>query len=209
MLFKLAILLSLILTIFFHRNQNQPGKIGGPIALSKSFWLHYTITTWFLLLPYALWMLPDAPPADRLVWWILTLSMWTRGIVELIMLFITKNWTPIIGISHDVLTFFAMAVGYATRVDEAAGKGSTAAGVFSPVNLSTTLFTFSLLLSMGVETHHAASFYRLMRGRTQGDEGLWYAHPGDPRFTRILRVTTFFNGVLYSAIAFFLFDKLL
>jgi len=180
--------------VLYYR-QNRPGKIGGPIALSKAIWLHYTLYTWFFFIPYA-WFQYGAdtiPAGDRSVWLILAGSMWARGIIELYMLFVSKNWTPIIGISHDVLTLIGMSVGYFI--------GTRTGWADQP---AVFVFTMSLFASLIAETHHAASFYLLMKGRTQGDEGLWYAHKGDPRFVRILRVTTACNVGLYSALGYFI-----
>ena len=180
-----------------YSRQNRAGRSGGPIALSKAIWLHYTLYTWFFVLPYAYYRLPDAPVGDRTLWAAFALSMWIRGAAEAVMLFKTKNWTPIIGISHDIFTFGLMVWAYSS--------GARAEIATDP---AIAVFSGSMLLSILVETHHAASFFAIMRGKTQGDGGLWYAHKGDPRFRRILRATTFFNGVLYSALIYFLVDRL-
>lgn len=181
------------IALWLFRRQNHPGRIGGPIALSKAFWLHYTLYTWFFFVPYALLKYGYIPAGDRALWWLLTVSMWTRGVVELYMLFVSKNWTPVIGISHDFLTLAAMLVGYS--LGERAGW-SDQPGICA--------FTWSLIASLVAEIHHAVSFYQLMKGRTQGSDGLWYAHKGDPRFVRILRVTTAGNIGLYATLAYFI-----
>jgi hypothetical protein len=181
-------LVTLVLCVRFYRRQNVPGTLGGPICFSKALWLHYTLYTWFLFLPYVLWRWPDAVPGQRAVWMALTGSMWARGVIEIYMLYVSKNWTPVIGISHDVATIVAMVIAWAYA-------GFTPWG--DPVGL---LFTASLIFSMVAETHHAASFYALMKGRTKGDEAMWYAHEGDPRFRRIILVTIACNWLLYLAL---------
>lgn len=172
--------------------------MGGPICLAKGFWLYYTIITWFFVLPFALFMLPEAPTSFRYVWMTLTVSMWIRGVTELFMLFVTKNWTPVIGISHDVLTFIAMVIAFFMGDTENFGT-----------DYILMFFTASMFLSIIAETLHAYSFYRIMKGRTQGDDGLWYAHEDDPRFKQIILNTTIFNYILYAALISFYVKHLL
>lgn len=191
LLLHIVTLASLVLTVVMHRRQNQPGKLGGPICLSKAFWLHYTLYTWFFLVPYILWHFPAAPLGHRAVWWTLTGSMWARGLSELYMLFVSRNWTPIIGISHDIATFAMMGV--------ALGVAGWPVGS----EVAMMIYTASLFLSIAVETHHAHSFFKIMKGRTGGDEAMWYAHEGDPRFRTIILTTTVFNWILYGALAVF------
>ncbi len=182
-------IISLVVTLVMHRRQNMPCRLGGPICLSKAFWLHYTLFTWFFFVPYILWQLPEAPVSYRAVWWSLTASFWIRGVAELYMLFVSRNWTPIIGISHDLFTL-ALMVGTLAYTGLPEG---------APPVLS--WFTASLFLSVVVETHHAHSFFKIMKGRTAGDEAMWYAHEGDPRFRTIILTTTVFNWILYAGLA--------
>ncbi|MFZ4713375.1 MAG: hypothetical protein ACOYL6_06675 [Bacteriovoracaceae bacterium] len=192
LLFLLLTIGSFILAVVLFIRQNKPGRLGGPICKAKAFWLHYTIYNWFFTLPFALYILPDAPSSHRAVWMTLTCSMWIRGLAEMYMLFVSKNWTPIIGISHDLLTILMM--GFALLI------GGVENYVTEPVLI---IFTASLFLSMCSETYYAYSFFQLMKGRTGGDESLWYAHKDDPRFKRIILVTTIFNYILYSALGVF------
>lgn len=191
-LFNILSVSSFGVAAVMYKRQNTPGKLGGPISLAKAFWLHYTILTWFFILPAALLMLEEAPVSHRNVWLTLTVSMWIRGVVELYMLFVSKNWTPYIGISHDVITLAAMV---GALLISGTSRFST-----EPVLL---IFTVSIFLSLCTEIYYAYSFFQIMKGRTQGDDGLWYAHEEDPRFKRVILVTTIFNYILFAALATF------
>jgi hypothetical protein len=196
----LFILLSISALIGFlmFKRQNKKGSLGGPICKAKGFWLYYTIINWFIILPYAIYQLPLAPESYQMVWIALSLSMWIRGIIEMYMLFVSKNWTPIIGISHDIFTFIIMMIAFF--------YGNSSNITPEPI---LSFYTFSLFVSIIVETYYAYSFYQIMKGRTQGEDGLWYAHEEDPRFKKIILVTTIFNYFLYLALVLFLFKYLL
>lgn len=190
--FNIFTALSIVVGFLLFKRQNSPGRLGGPICKAKGFWLFYTIYTWFFLLPFALWTLPDAPSSHRIVWATLTLFMWIRGIAEIYMLFVSKNWTPIIGISHDIFTFMLMIVALVIQ-------GFTG---FTD-NLILTAFSLSLYISIIAETYYGYSFFQIMKGRTQGEDGLWYAHEDDPRFKKIILITTTFNYLLYGILIVF------
>jgi hypothetical protein len=105
----------------FHHLQNKKTEsqewVGGEISWPKSFWLAYAIGSWFLV-PFIFLLDPQLPEPFRLVLIVHLASWWMRGILELVMIYRWFNWTPVYGISHDVLhntvimagTFWACAV---------------------------------------------------------------------------------------------------
>jgi hypothetical protein len=192
------ILVSMVAGILLYIRQNKPGVMGGPICKAKAFWLYYTIVNWFFILPYALYVTKDIPVSHSNVWLCLTLSMWIRGVAELYMLYVSKNWTPTIGISHDIFTILLMAIGLV--------YGGVSTFINEPI---LTFYTASLFLSVCAETHYARSFFKIMRGKTQGEEGLWYAHEHDPRFKRIILTTAIINNILFAALITFYWKYLL
>ena len=194
---KIFTFVSALIGLTMFKRQNREGRLGGPICKAKGFWLYYTIYNWFFILPYSLFMLPDAPVSHRAVWISFTLSMWIRGVAEMYMLFVSKNWTPVIGISHDIFTFFIMVGALFFTQPETY--------MAEPLM---TFYTTSLFVSICVETWYGYSFFQIMKGRTQGEDGLWYAHEGDPRFKRIILITTIFNWILYSALILFVANYL-
>lgn len=172
------------------RRQNEPGRLGGPIAHAKGFWLSYTIYTWFLFLPYLL-LFKNPDPFFRDAYLFLTLSMWIRGVIEIYMLFVSKNWTPPIGVSHDIITLVGIILFPVLR------QG------LPPKESPHFIFYCSLILSLTVEIYYAYAFFKLMKERTKGKSGIWYASKEDPVFRKILRITTFFNVILYLILLHF------
>lgn len=185
---------SMIVGYFLYKRQNKPKVMGGPICKAKAFWLYYTIINWFFLLPYALFILKEIPQSHFNVWVCLTGSMWIRGIAELYMLYVSRNWTPTIGISHDIFTLILMGAGLM--------YGGPDTFLTEPILV---FYTLSLFLSLAAETHYAKSFFNIMKGKTQGEDGLWYAHEHDPRFKRIILTTAIINNILYCALLAFYF----
>ena len=94
--------------------------------------------------------------------------MWFRGVVELFMLFVTKNWVPPIGIIHDlscVFIFLGLSVYWYKDL-------------WRQFTWPYGFFHFTLLLSVILETYYAYGFYKIVGDKTKGDEAVWYA-PSD------------------------------
>jgi hypothetical protein len=177
----LFIILFIAVSFIFYRKQNSGKSLGGKMALSKLFWLDYTLICWFFLPIY--FGGNQKMGGVYFIWYTLSLSMWIRGLVEIFMLYKTKNWTPPIGISHDLITI-ALILWAFTQTS---------------INTYFELFmALSLLLGLVLETYYAWAFYSIMKGKTQGEDALWFATKEDPRFRQILLVTTIGNYLLYT-----------
>jgi hypothetical protein len=88
------------LAIYFNFRQNKVNHVGGQISWPKSFWLIYTIVSWFFI-PITFLYLPL--PQDYRVFFIFHLvSFWSRGLIELVMIYRFFNWSPRYGIAHDL-----------------------------------------------------------------------------------------------------------
>jgi hypothetical protein len=185
----LAISAPIALWLFIRQNKGQ--RLGGPISNCKGLWLYWTISVWFFLIPIALTH-GDWPAAAWWAWGGLSVSMWVRGIAEIYMLFVTKNWTPKIGITHDLVTL-AWVIGASLWQWESLHYAAW----------WIQLFTLALAISLAIETWYAWAFLQLVRERTKGKEGIWYATKEDPKFRLILNVTTTFNTILYMLTALF------
>ncbi|MBI4577672.1 MAG: hypothetical protein HY722_15525 [Planctomycetes bacterium] len=167
-------------------------KLGGPISRAKTLWLLYTLAVWFTLCPVvALWS--DAAYPLRLVLGAFAAWMWARGLAEMVMLYGTRNWTPPLGVAHDLSCLLLVAAGLAWFHSELAT-------LRRPFDLWTLGLTASVLLSLVLEVYYALAFFAIVRGRTRGDDALWFADDQDPRFRRINRHTALGNTVLYAAL---------
>jgi hypothetical protein len=86
----------------FYSRQNAGLRAGGPISPPKMLWLSYTLAAWFIV-PFFLWQDAAIDPGVRRIFGWYLFSFLVRGIAEIILLYRVKHWTPIYGISHDLL----------------------------------------------------------------------------------------------------------
>lgn len=194
MTLAIGTILTALAGLGIYLRQNKGERLGGPIAASKGLWLYWTIYVWFLFLPYTL-LTYEWQDAFLWGWGFLTVSMWIRGIAEMYMLFVSKNWTPKIGISHDVFTLAGLILCYVYFHQS-----------FIHAAWWVQAFAIGLVISLSVEIWYAYAFLKLVREKTKGDKAIWYASKEDPQFLKILRVTTAFNILLYGVVAIFIWQ---
>lgn len=174
---------------WFRAKQNRAsaagGKdtaMGGRISNPKLLWLFFAI--WFWLFECAVLAFePSLPSGYRIIFGVHAASMWLRGVAEMVMLYVTRNWRPPIGITHDVVcivTVLALSIALPLPLD-------SAWGLFAPAVVAMLLF------SLGVEVLYAALFFKAVEGKTTGEKGIWFASEDEARFKRINRITTAFN----------------
>lgn len=165
------------------QNAGSGGK-GGRISTPKTIWLFFAIWFWFVECP-VLFFEPALPWPYRVLVGLHAASMWTRGAIELVMLHVTKNWRPPLGIAHDA---FCIALLFAVMAWAGRALLETGAwGWWAPA------LVLMLLVSLVVELVYAALFFHAVEGRTTGDDGIWFADPDSERFRRINRITTACN----------------
>jgi len=185
------IVMALLLVVFgvrFHAKQ-KPGAIGGPISAAKAFWLPFAIYFWFIVC--GVLAVDDAlPPALAMVYAAMALSMWLRGIAEMVMLYVTHNWRPPMGIAHDAFT-----IGVVLCVGGVA-LGTSDVSSWSSLALGGAALLVVLVASLVLEIVHAWSFFLVVGKRTVGDDGIWFADDEDPRFKAINARTRIGNVVL-------------
>src|SRR4051794_24958418 len=105
----LALLLLAGLCLAFYHRQNSGLGLGGPISLPKMFWLGYALAAWFVV-PFFLWHDSRLDASVRRVFSVFWLLMAARGIAEMVLLHVFHHWTPVYGISHDLLCMAALVV---------------------------------------------------------------------------------------------------
>ncbi|MFO0597825.1 MAG: hypothetical protein U0228_21165 [Myxococcaceae bacterium] len=182
----MALAASLVLCIggavWFRGRQNRAGARGGRISNPKLVWLFFAI--WFWLFECAVLAFePSLPLGFRVICAVHAASMWLRGGAEMVMLHVTKNWRPPIGISHDVFCIVTVLV-LALVLD------TSSTGPWGPWAWALVAM---LVFSLGVEVLYAALFFKAVEGKTTGDQGIWFASEDEERFCRINRITTAFN----------------
>ena len=110
---RLVLLLSLFLImlsagVFFYL-QNDNMIVGGNIALVKLLWLATVIFCWYVM-PILLLLDSRLSKLEVKICYLLLVNMLLRAIVELFMMYVSKNWDPIYGISHDVASLLLLII---------------------------------------------------------------------------------------------------
>lgn len=197
---RVALVLALaglsLLALRFYRRQNAGLAMkvkGGGISPPKMAWLFFTVYLWFLLCPLAA-LDPGLSTGTRWVIGAFSVCMWLRGLAELHMLYVTHSWRPPYGVAHDLLCI-ALVTGGLLWVPDAWPGFTDARASWGSALLS--LLLFSLL----VETVYATLFFRAVKGRTMGEDGVWFADGNEARFRRINRLTFALNIPQYAALA--------
>ena len=198
---KLSLLAGAVLVLLFGlgflRQQNSKAGLGGRISKPKLLWLLYAVYFWFLVCPLLAFE-AAVPRPIRFILGGFAAVMWLRGMAEMFMLYVSKNWRPPYGVAHDVFSMVLIVLGLLVYRDhwEALGPG---------VPQWSFVLLLVLLGSLAVETYYAAAFFRAVEGRTTGDDGLWFADEKDPRFRRINLITTVVNVPFYAFLLISLF----
>ena len=172
----------------FYIKQNRGEKMGGGISTPKAIWLGYAVYVWFFMAPI-LALDSNLAPSLRVIIGSFALSMWLRGIAELLMLYVWKNWRPPYGIAHNIVSMTILAFGSFWYRDHLLTLES---------NLDFWMlgFLIALFASMVCETYYAINFHDTVKGQTTGDDGVWFADATAPKFQRINRITAICNTPL-------------
>jgi hypothetical protein len=172
--------LAVVMGLRFRAKQNAEHAKGGRISNPKVLWLFFAIWFWFIECA-VLSFEPALPWPYRVILGVHATSMWVRGVIELFMLHVTKNWRPPIGITHDavcIATVLGLGAWFGGRMLELG-----AWGLWAPA------LVVMLVVSLIVELLYAWLFFHAVEGKTTGDDGIWFADPESERFRRINRIT--------------------
>lgn len=133
----------------FYPLQNSGALPGGQVAPVKLAWLACAILFWYLL-PGLLLLDRRMPRAARLAVTVLLANMLARAVIELYMMYVTKNWHPWLGIGHDILSLLMMVAVTLPVLREPgrlyAGYLAVAGAMFVPE----ALFAWYMLKNVGV-----------------------------------------------------------
>ena len=172
----------------FYRHQNGRQQMGGGISRPKAIWLTYAVYVWFFMTPI-LALEGNIANHYRIILGAFAVSMWARGIVELLMLYVWKNWRPPYGVAHNIFSLVIL-IGGCGYYSEKITLNSDA---LSQWVLGYVSF---LIIAMVCETYYAINFHETVNGQTTGDEGVWFASATDEKFKRINTITAICNTPL-------------
>ncbi len=184
-----------LLGALFHQKQNSKDPwTGGPISWPKSLWLSNAIYSWFFY-PAFLLFLPSSLSDLQLFLWVHLIGWWTRGVLELLMIYRWLSWSPKYGITHDL----CQAVFYAVILCWVYFKNPQ-------FNFESTLifiFGLYLLMEMAFEVSFAVLFLRA-RTELEAKENIYFASD-DPKWlfinklTRLAVILSFVFGISQAA----------
>lgn len=182
--------------VIFYRRQRAEKALGGRISPAKLAWLAYAIFVWFIVCPLLATDEYVARPL-RVVLGSFAGWMWCRGVVELFMLYVTKNWIPPLGIAHDLLSLVLVAAGsllYRQEMTE----------LHRPFDYWIMGFLLCLVCSLGLETLYATRFHKALSGQTTGEQAVWFVSQANARLRRVNRLSALCNVPLYGFLLLFL-----
>lgn len=174
--------------VFFSRQ--RAGALGGKMSPPKAAWLFWALAVWFIVCPL-LALEPALPTHLRATLGIFSINMWARGVIELYMLYGPKNWRPPYGITHDLFSLM-LVLGCWLLWPAQEPALSSGWGAFGALSVGT------IALSLVLETAYAIVFFKIVEGKTTGEDGVWFADAEDVRWRRVNLVTAVFNVPLYA-----------
>ncbi len=178
----------LVFASWFYKRQNGPdAAVGGPISKPKALWLSYTIGSWFLF-PFVFYFHPDVSQPLKIVIVIHLVSWWVRGPLELVMIYKWLNWTPVYGITHDILHIMAVFFGTSWAVADLGLEQMTRSA-----NALTFSFLAAVIFSTIAEILFAALFFAT---RDKTDHLIYFADETD-RYRIINRFTATICTIVY------------
>jgi hypothetical protein len=171
----------------FGRRQNRTHCMGGPMSLPKVLWLNYTLVSWFVI-PAALLRRQGLTRQTRAALQAHLLSFTVRGGAELWMLYRLHAWKVAYGVGHDAVDF-ALISGLVRRAPHGEGADGVARRHLD-----------SIRGTLVAEMIFASMFHRAVAGRTQGEDGIFFASD-EPQFRRINAMTAAVDVVAYARLA--------
>ena len=183
-----------VLVVAFGVRQNVSPVIGGPISLPKLLWLNYALLGWFVV-PWFLWQHQQVIPSVRRIFAAHLISMCTRGVIELWMLYVTVSWSPIYGITQDL---FQIGLITAFRVI----SRRPPAPIEDRFSQAVRRFCTSIQLSLCAEIIFAALFYQTGAHR----QAIYFASSTEP-YRFINTITVLVDIAVYANLAIFLWKQ--
>ncbi len=177
----------------FYFLQNNLGVTGGAIALPKLVWLAYALLFWFAL-PILIACDKRTPPILTRGFTGLFLLMIGRGVAELVMLYVLKNWSPIYGIAHDIVCMLTMSY-FLTR--------AWIAGEVRATQLARSLFVHGIVTSIMFIPEIGFAWYMRTNFITQGSNAIYFV-PDSAQHSVVLWFTTCIDIILTIYIPLFI-----
>lgn len=178
--------LSIIIARWYANALQGNASMGGAISSPKLYWLFYALSAYYV---WPLIIGIDFGWNDAFGKWIIIVfaCMVFRGIVQTIIMYGTKNWSPWMGISFNVFAFLIAAFGLIKlflfeRLEWA----------FHPWQILLIILSYCFF----IDTYYAWAFWKVVGDDTKGEKPIWFANAKDRRFHLINKVTSINNIIL-------------
>lgn len=184
----------LIAASVFKNIQNKKELVGGQISGPKAMWLSYTVITWFLA--PLLFFFIDIHHNLLFILVIHLISFWTRGIVELFMIYKYFNWSPKYGITHSGFHGL-MILGLLSFAFPLPNTEATQL---------TLLFLGTIVVTTMFETLFATLFFRVRSLDTGADTHKIYFASNDIKWNKVNQLTKLALGFGFLGYALIISD---
>lgn len=190
MISAIVLILTSVFTFFlaqvYAKSLRKSSSKGGAISKPKLYWLFYALSAYYL---WPLIVGFDFGWKDNIGKWVLFIFgfMTIRAIVQSIIMYGTKNWSPWMGISFNVLSFLFTSFCLIKLF-----YFENMAWNYHPFQIMIVILWFCFL----IDTYYAWAFWLIVGDETKGDKPIWFANAEDLRFQRINKVTSINNIIL-------------
>lgn len=198
-IFILFVLISSMIGVMYayHFRQNNKTVIGGKISKAKTFWLGYAMFHYFIL-PWWILIFVAEDGINILILYTILGVFYFRMLFQTILMFVTQNWSPPIGIAYNLIASLVLT-GLAALI--------IYTGTLSLYYCILIVYICILILILLTDTFYAKSFYELVGHETKGVKAIWFASD-DVKFARINRITQR-NNVIFILLSLVLLLLLL
>ena len=126
------------------------------------------------------------------------MAMVMRAIIQPIMLYITKSWTPFYGISFNLIVGLGLSLCLVHYFYNGMDR-SASDWVF-------ITYLTGVALALFTDSYYAYQFHQIVGEGTKGNQAVWYASPNDPGFNRINKITEYLNVIFFVVLLSVLFQ---
>ena len=172
--------------------------MGGKIAPSKTLWLFLALYVYYCL-PLILIFGTGNNSFDWILWIILSIMV-LRLVVQGISMYALKNWKPIYGMLFNGGTILVVVICIVLALMESEID-------FRSQEFNIIYYAFLIILFTSIDSYYAFHFDKIVEGKTQGNDAIWFADSSSGKFDKVLKVTRR-NNIICLLLVFVLLIKI-
>jgi hypothetical protein len=172
---------------YYHR-QNRPKVTGGPISRPKVLWLFFALFLYYFLGPWIFISTEESQYTSALKTILSIIGL--RAVIQPILMYITKNWTPYFGIGFNIVGAVAIILMVFYCFD--------GGGLYHNSGYIHLFYLIIVVMTLFTDSYYAYRFHSIIGDKTKGNEAIWFASEDDPIFYTINRLTYVMNYLFFS-----------